>query len=354
MTQTHQTPDTRASAAESTQESTAPQVLAARTALVILTALVLLVVVGHIVAPSLVSTALAELQTRALRFDAERIGMYMLLLGSAFAIDLSVLGWRGSAIRQLLAGSRSARTDILIAAIHILGWASIVVAMVSLGATFAFELIVKRGFSFNLIQLLPAWAQVLLVFIVVDFIDYWYHRASHVVSFLWEAHKYHHSATSFTVLTGNRTHALEELTRKVMSVVPLTILGAPPEMLVGVRILLSIIDLLQHSMLPWTYGWVGRWLFYSPVGHRIHHSTMPEHWDLNYGNLLVIWDRLFRTWYDGRTLNADVDVSANPYNRSAVVVDYLVCIARYAQAFMYSLRNGRWRTQPARLGIARK
>ena len=131
-----------------------------------------------------------------------------------------------SAFKELrLAGSRSARTDILIAAIHILGWASIVVAMVSLGATFAFELIVKRGLSFNLIQLLPAWAQVLLVFIV---------------------------------LTGNRTHALEELTRKVMSVVPLTILGAPPEMLVGVRILLSIIDLLQHSMLPWTYGWVVR------------------------------------------------------------------------------------------------
>jgi sterol desaturase/sphingolipid hydroxylase (fatty acid hydroxylase superfamily) len=37
-------------------------------------------------------------------------------------------------------------------------------------------------------------------------------------------------------------------------------------------------------------------IFSTPASHRVHHGTNPEYIDKNYGNLLIIWDRLFGTF----------------------------------------------------------
>ena len=34
----------------------------------------------------------------------------------------------------------------------------------------------------------------------------------------------------------------------------------------------------------------------TPSAHRVHHGTNPEYLDKNYGNLLIIWDRMFGTY----------------------------------------------------------
>ena len=33
-----------------------------------------------------------------------------------------------------------------------------------------------------------------------------------------------------------------------------------------------------------------------PDIHRIHHSVNPTEWNANYGQILIVWDRLFRTY----------------------------------------------------------
>ena len=38
------------------------------------------------------------------------------------------------------------------------------------------------------------------------------------------------------------------------------------------------------------------WLFVTPSHHRAHHGSNPEYVDKNYGNFLIIWDRLFGTF----------------------------------------------------------
>jgi len=149
--------------------------------------------------------------------------------------------------------------------------------------------------------------------------------------FLWEAHRYHHAATTFTVLTGNRIRALDEVCRQFIILIPLTLLGVFAPMYIAGRYGFLAFDMLQPSMVPWTYGWFGRWVVYSPVGHRLHHSHERDHWDCHYGDILVIWDRLFGTWYAGDRVNASVDVSDNPYNARAVLVEYLNCAARCAR-----------------------
>jgi sterol desaturase/sphingolipid hydroxylase (fatty acid hydroxylase superfamily) len=36
--------------------------------------------------------------------------------------------------------------------------------------------------------------------------------------------------------------------------------------------------------------------FNTPSHHRVHHGSNPQYLDRNYGGILIIWDRLFRTF----------------------------------------------------------
>jgi sterol desaturase/sphingolipid hydroxylase (fatty acid hydroxylase superfamily) len=272
--------------------------------------------------------------------------LYFALLAGVLAVEAAVLGWSRSSIHLLLRGSRSARADLVVAGLHAIGWSALLMTAFTGGALYLLQDLAVPFQSVRLSSLIaPVWLQVLVVFVLIDFLDYWYHRISHEIEFLWEAHKYHHAAVEFTVLTGNRIHALEEAFRHVFVLIPMAALGTPAEMYIGVRYGILAFDMLQHSMVPWTYGWFGRWVVFSPVGHRIHHSPLTEHWDRNYGNLLVIWDRLFGTWYGGERVNSAVDVSENPYNRRSVIVEYLLCGAWYFRSLYRSLNTGRWRTE---------
>ena len=53
---------------------------------------------------------------------------------------------------------------------------------------------------------------------------------------------------------------------------------------------------IYHSNLRTNYGWL-RYVLVTPQSHRIHHSTLPEHHNMNYGVNLSIWDHLFGTQY---------------------------------------------------------
>ena len=60
----------------------------------------------------------------------------------------------------------------------------------------------------------------------------------------------------------------------------------------------QILASLQHSSLPWTLGWLGRWVITAPTNHQFHHSIDPEHRDKNFSGC-PLWDHMFGTWYDG-------------------------------------------------------
>lgn len=274
---------------------------------------------------------------------------YFATLVGLLALEGLVLGWSRSSLYLLFRGSRSARADFVVAACHWTGWSSVLTTIFSGGALWLVSDLVAPFQSFQLVShVSPKWFQALIVFVTMDFLLYWYHRISHEVAFLWEAHKYHHSATEFTILTGNRIHALEEVFQQLFVLIPLAILGTSGGLYIAVRLVILCFDMLQHSMLPWTYGWFGQWVIYSPVAHRVHHSAEREHWDKNYGDILVIWDRIFGTWYAGTRVNTRVDVSENPYNRQSIIAEYMLCAVFYFRAFAHSARTGHWRTEHQR------
>ena len=38
------------------------------------------------------------------------------------------------------------------------------------------------------------------------------------------------------------------------------------------------------------------WIFNTPSHHRVHHGSNEKYIDKNYGNLLIIWDKMFGTF----------------------------------------------------------
>ncbi|CAM3110737.1 hypothetical protein SPAN111604_04255 [Sphingomonas antarctica] len=137
----------------------------------------------------------------------------------------------------------------------------------------------------------------LIYWIVSNFYSYWIHRFYHR-PILWHAHRFHHSAEELNFLTRFRLHPLESLSRVFYVVSPLVILDASPKVLLAVTIVGDTVNFLQHSELPWKWGWIGRWLFSSPVVHQIHHSIDERHRDTNF-SLCPLWDHVFGTWYPG-------------------------------------------------------
>ena len=281
-------------------------------------------------------------------FDPVHVLQRVALLAVCLLIEWRFLGWQDCSLRKLLWPSRSALHDLGVGVINLCGVAIIL---------FLF-------FTANVIPVLPAstrqfvgieWIrrtdnlffQIVFWFVLRDFALYWFHRLLHEFAFAWEVHKYHHSATVFTMLTASRVHFLERALSHVFVTLPLVMLGMPGEPFLAIAILNDALSRFHHSMVNWGFGWIG-WIVVSPVAHRIHHSYLPEHWDVNFGDSLTIWDRLFGTYYAGNTVNTEVGVTDNRIDDEDIVGGLLVPYALSIRRFGVSFRTNEWRLTPGR------
>ena len=147
----------------------------------------------------------------------------------------------------------------------------------------------------------------LTLFVVSDLTRYWLHRLLHIVPFLWEFHKVHHSAKVLTPITFYRVHPMENLLfgfRYAFSIGFVTglfvfLFGAMISVfdILGVNILLFLFSLagsnLRHSHIRITYPDFLEKIFISPFAHQLHHST--KYINKNFGGYLSVWDTLFGT-----------------------------------------------------------
>lgn len=247
--------------------------------------------------------------------------LYMVLF--VLLIDFVALGYKKSAVYNLLHPTKSTWYDIAIFICSLTGvmWALKVMSTGGLG------LIIPKSIKNYLlpldltIQFANPLVHFIVVLLMVDFIDYWRHRFAHQWKWWWNTHIFHHSATEFNVITVGRSHPLDLALRKIMMYFPIFIVGKPVETFIAIQLAKSFQGKIQHSMVDWNWGFIGKYIFISPVDHRIHHSTLDEHWDKNFGHLTPLWDRLFGTWYDGETVNKTIGVQNNPHNKRGVFID---------------------------------
>ncbi|MBS1533647.1 MAG: sterol desaturase family protein [Bacteroidetes bacterium] len=134
----------------------------------------------------------------------------------------------------------------------------------------------------------------LLLFLATDFVWYWYHRLGHQVNILWAAHIVHHQSDDFNYTAAARITVLQAVARGLFwSVLPL--LGFPPKMIVVLLLIHGTYPFFTHTQLIGKLGWL-EYIIVTPSHHRVHHSSNPEYLDKNYGDMLIIWDKIFGTF----------------------------------------------------------
>lgn len=147
----------------------------------------------------------------------------------------------------------------------------------------------------------------LIYLVVLDFVEYWLHRAQHQFNWWWALHSLHHSQRQLTMWSDNRNHLLDDVIIDLVLVLVATFIGVPPEQFILLTVASRVMQSLQHANVRLSFnGFAGGMferLIISPRFHRMHHAigigheshgpqTLGGH---NFGVLLPWWDMMFRT-----------------------------------------------------------
>ncbi len=131
--------------------------------------------------------------------------------------------------------------------------------------------------------------------------SYFLHRAMHANALLWRVHRLHHSDSSVDFSTGFRTHPVEYLMTAALLSAIVYVAGYGGTAVLLALTFLYALHLVTHinTRLPER---IERWLgvvVVTPTIHLRHHSVLRAEHDSNFGNELIIWDRLFGTFGAG-------------------------------------------------------
>ena len=143
---------------------------------------------------------------------------------------------------------------------------------------------------------LPVVFQVVMMLLVIDFARYWIHWSLHRFVLLWGFHAVHHSPHRLYWVNSARVHPFEKLAHFAVDIVPFALLGVSKEALSIYYVLWGVTGFYQHSNCNVRFGPLN-YVFSGPELHRWHHSEQISESDNNYGNVLIIWDLLFGTWF---------------------------------------------------------
>lgn len=152
----------------------------------------------------------------------------------------------------------------------------------------------------------------LLYLVVLDFFDYWYHRAEHQFSWWWGLHSLHHSQQDMNLWSDNRNHLLDDLLRDIYMAIIALIIGIQPGQYVLLISVSRMLQSLQHANVRIHFGSIGERILVSPRYHRLHHAiglgheargqgTLGGH---NFSVLFPAWDILFGTAHFGKIFAA--------------------------------------------------
>jgi len=144
----------------------------------------------------------------------------------------------------------------------------------------------------------PFWPKVFFSLVMLDLLIYWQHRLFHVIKPLWNLHRMHHTDIGFDVTTALRFHPLEIFLSVLIKAVFIMLLGAPVFAVIAFEIILNGAAMFNHGniRMPKRLDSIVRIFIVTPDMHRVHHSTIAEEHNANFGFALSIWDRIFGSY----------------------------------------------------------
>ncbi len=132
-------------------------------------------------------------------------------------------------------------------------------------------------------------------FIAFDLTLYLWHRANHRFDSLWRFHKVHHSDNTMNATTAFRIHFTELLLNTLLKALFIIVLGIEATVVAFCEAISTLFVIFHHANLTVKGEKLLSWLIVVPSLHRTHHSVQRSQHDSNYGAILSIWDRIFRT-----------------------------------------------------------
>ncbi len=150
------------------------------------------------------------------------------------------------------------------------------------------------------ISSLPIWGQLLLFFLLQDFVQWFTHVLLHRFNILWRFHKVHHSVKEMGFAAHLRYHWMENIFYKPLKVLAIMLLGGfEPTQAFIIHFIAIAIGHLNHANIKCSYGPL-KYIFNNPVMHLYHHAcALPKarKHGVNFGISLSLWDYIFKTNY---------------------------------------------------------
>ena len=144
-------------------------------------------------------------------------------------------------------------------------------------------------------KLEPIWLAIIIAFIVQDFSGYWLHRMNHRVNILWNRHIIHHSSEEFNLSCALRQEISAIVRFGAIFMIPAALLGISPTIFAVLGPIHLFMQFWYHTRLINKMGWLEKFLV-TPSHHRVHHAINTKYMDKNYGQILIVWDKLFGTF----------------------------------------------------------
>ena len=142
----------------------------------------------------------------------------------------------------------------------------------------------------------PTWAQILVLVVVFDLVQWGIHRLLHAVPWLWPFHQIHHSVTDgeMSWIVSFRFHWMEAVIYKSLQFGLMAFFGFGPTAVLFQALFGTFIGHLNHANLDLGHG-AWRYVLNSPRMHLWHHAA--EGPARNFGVIFSAWDWIFGTAY---------------------------------------------------------
>ncbi|HEV3470709.1 MAG TPA: sterol desaturase family protein [Pyrinomonadaceae bacterium] len=158
-------------------------------------------------------------------------------------------------------------------------------------------LVERRRWGLLKLRRLPAWLEVALAVLLLDYTLYLWRVLTHKRPWLWRFHVVHHADLDLDASTALRFHFAELVVSVPWRAAQVLLIGVAPLSLSVWQTLLLLSIMFHHSnvRLPFEIERRLNALVVTPRIHGIHHSVVREETDSNWSSGLTVWDRLHGT-----------------------------------------------------------
>ena len=147
---------------------------------------------------------------------------------------------------------------------------------------------------FGLFHIEPGILLWIVLLLCTDFLWYWYHRLAHEINLFWAVHVVHHQSEDFNYTVSARITVFQAFVRTGFWAI-LPILGFPASMITSLLLVHGLYPFFIHTQLIGKLGLL-EYILVTPSHHRVHHASNEKYLDKNYGDVFIIWDKLFGTF----------------------------------------------------------